>query len=90
VDYLFFGDDPENPEQLFKTIETGFNLETGERIPLVNSVGLADLSRIRHFKGPDNQTLINAIDCMNQVYDGGVPIPSGHLLVCKVYIHDSV
>ena len=75
---------------MFKTIETGFNLQTGDRIPLVNSVGLADLARVRHFKGPDNQGIINAVDGMNLVCDGGVPIPSGHLLVCKVYIHDSV
>lgn len=78
LEYLFYAGDVN--EDLAKVIEDGFRtpeeyLDIGLPgcIPLVNSVLTAEIARLRNIDGSINKIFL----------------PSGHLLICKVYIGDN-
>lgn len=81
LEYLFYGTDVNNPNELYRVMEEGFRTPNEYKelglpscVPLVNSVQTAELARL------------NAIDSeLDTMYR-----PSGHLLICKVYIGDGI
>lgn len=97
LDYLFYGSDPRNPNEMFKVMEEGFKCTSHTCIPLVNSVVLAELPRINHYltngagfaQLRSNTKSLKAKEArMNQelAFEKGlIHYPPGCVLICKVY-----
>ena len=79
-EYLFQGIDPKAPQELFRIMEEGFrspsdNEQQGSPSAniLTNSIGLADLMRIKSSRSASNRS-------------ASFELPSGLILICKVYL----
>jgi len=96
IEYLFYGVNPKIPNEIFRAMEEGFrspdeysSLGIKPNIALVNSVVSAESPRITSFlKGEDNN--MYSKDQNNKSDHSSRKnkiehLPSGHILVCKVY-----
>ena len=79
-EYLFQGIDPKAPQELFRIMEEGFRSPTDNENQgspsaniLTNSIGLADLMRIKASRSASNR-------------GASFELPSGMILICKVYL----
>lgn len=91
-EYLFYGRDPQCPDEFWSILEHGYSSsseckakEICPHMPLVNSVVAADKARLLNFLSKKKKSDRSAVfgEALQKLNDR---LPPGHLLVCKVII----
>ena len=109
LEYLFYGMDPMAPTEMFRAMEEGFrtpneyaSFNLAQCVPLVNSLSVADLPRIRHFfcnetafaqlRSSTKSSTLKEIRMNKELAlaKGLVQVPSGYVLICKVFLSKAI